>query len=109
MNPNSSQFTTPSKGIRVLGIPLGISSFTSSFIKDAFLKDIQNVNLLLKMGDVQVAFGILTHCFMQQSSYHLQCTPPSSIFIEFLTSFDSSLFKVHYAQILSCFSLRVNV
>ncbi len=35
-----SQFTTPSKGIRNLGIPLSISSFTSSFIKYAMLKDV---------------------------------------------------------------------
>ncbi len=35
-----SQFTTPSEGIRVLGIPLDISSFTSSFNKDALLKNV---------------------------------------------------------------------
>jgi hypothetical protein len=66
MNPNSSQFTMPSKGIRVLGIPLGISLFTSSFIKDALLKDVQHVDFLLKMDDVHIAFGIITHCFVQQ-------------------------------------------
>jgi hypothetical protein len=35
-----SQFTTPSKGIKVLKVPLGTSSFTSSFIKDALLEDV---------------------------------------------------------------------
>jgi hypothetical protein len=35
-----SQFTIPSKGIRVLGIPLGISSFTSSFVKNTLLEDV---------------------------------------------------------------------
>jgi hypothetical protein len=52
-----------------LGVPLGTSSFTSSFIRDALLKDVQDVDLLLKMGDVQITFGIITHYFMQQSSY----------------------------------------
>jgi hypothetical protein len=41
-----------------LGVPLGTPSFTLSFIKDALVKDVQHVDLLLKMGDVQVAFGI---------------------------------------------------
>jgi hypothetical protein len=35
-----SQFTTPSKGIRVLGVPFNTSLFTSSFIKDALLDDV---------------------------------------------------------------------
>jgi hypothetical protein len=35
-----SLFYTPSKGIRVLGVPLGSSSFTSSFIKDVLLEDV---------------------------------------------------------------------
>jgi len=54
-----------------LGIPLGISSITSSFIKDAMLKDVQHVDLSLKMGSVQVAFETLTDCFVQWPSYLL--------------------------------------
>jgi hypothetical protein len=46
------------------------------------------------MGDVQMAFGIITRCFIQCSLYILQCTPPSFIFIESLISFDFSLHKV---------------
>jgi hypothetical protein len=46
------QFNTPLKGIKVLGVPLGTSSFTSSFIKNALLKDVQHVNIILKMSDV---------------------------------------------------------
>jgi len=38
-------------------------------MKEALQKDVQHVDLVLKMGDVQVAFGILIHCFMQHSSY----------------------------------------
>jgi hypothetical protein len=63
-----SQFTSPSKGIKILGVPLGTLIFTSSFIKDAMLED---VRLFPRMGDVQVAFGILTHCLVQHSSYFL--------------------------------------
>jgi len=57
-------FNTPLKGIKILGVPLGISSFTSSFIKNAMSKDVRHVDLFSRMGDVQVAFGILTHYFM---------------------------------------------
>jgi hypothetical protein len=35
-----SQFTTPSKGIRILGVLFNTSLFTSSFIKDALLDDV---------------------------------------------------------------------
>jgi hypothetical protein len=59
-----SQFTTRPKGFKVLGVPLGTLTFTSSFIKDALLKDVQHVNLLPRMGDAQMAFGILTRCFV---------------------------------------------
>jgi hypothetical protein len=58
-------FNTPLKGIRVLEVSLGTSSFTSSFMKDVLLKDVQHVDLLPRMGDVHVTFGILIHCFMQ--------------------------------------------
>jgi hypothetical protein len=60
-----SQFTTPLQGIKILGVPLGTSSFTSSFIKYVLLKGVQHVDLFLRMGDVHVAFGILTHYFLQ--------------------------------------------
>jgi hypothetical protein len=46
------------------------------------------------MDDVHIAFGIITHCFVQQLWFHLWCTPPSFIFIEFFTSFDSSFFLI---------------
>jgi len=74
LSPNfdtPSLFNTPLEGIRVLGFPLGISSFTSSFIKDVLLKDVQHVDLLHGMGDVQVAFRILSHYFMQWLLYLL--------------------------------------
>ncbi len=88
-----SQFTIPLKGIKIFKVPLGTSSLTSSFIKDTLLKDIQHVDLFFRMGDVQIAFGILTHFFMQWSLCFLQCTPPSSTFIKSLISFDSSLLR----------------
>ncbi len=84
----------PSEGIKILGVPLGTFIFTSSFIKDAMLENVQHMDLLPIMGDVQITFGILTHCFVQQPSSFLQCTPPSSTFIETFISFDSSFFKI---------------
>jgi hypothetical protein len=38
--------------IRVLGVPLGTSSFTSFFVKNVLLKDVPHVNLFFRMGDV---------------------------------------------------------
>jgi hypothetical protein len=35
------------------------------------LKDVQHVDLFARIGDVQVAFGIIIHCFMQWPSYFL--------------------------------------
>jgi hypothetical protein len=66
-----SLFNTPSEGIKVLGVPLGTSSSTSSFIENVLLEDVWHVDLLLKMGDVHVIFGILTHYFMQWPLYLL--------------------------------------
>jgi hypothetical protein len=88
-----SQFTTQLKQIRVLGIPLGISSFTSSLIKDVLLEDVRHMDLFFKTGDVQVAFGISSHCFVQRPSYLLGCTPPIPTFKESIL-FDSSLFQM---------------
>jgi hypothetical protein len=47
-----SQFTTPSKRIKILGVPLGTLTFTSSFIKDVLQEDVRHVNLLFRMDDV---------------------------------------------------------
>jgi hypothetical protein len=77
-----------------LKVPLGTSSFTSSFIKDALLEDVWHGNLFPKMGDAHVAFKILTHYFMQQLLYLLRYTLPSSTFIKSFTSFDSSLLQM---------------
>ncbi len=68
LSPNfdtPSMFNTPLEIIRVLGVPLGILSFTLFFIKDILLEDVQHVDLLPKMGNFQIAFGILTHCLVQ--------------------------------------------
>jgi hypothetical protein len=46
------------------------------------------------MGDVQVAFGILTHCYMQQPLYLSCCTPPFPTFIDSFVSFNSSFLQV---------------
>jgi hypothetical protein len=80
--------------MKILRVPLGTLTFTSSFIKDALLEDIQHVELFPRMGDVQIAFGILIHCFVQHPSYLLWCTPPSSTFTDSLISFDFSLLQM---------------
>ncbi len=75
---------------------MGISSFTSSFIKDAMLKDVWHV--VARISDVQVAFGILIHYFMQRPSYILQCRLPFSTFTKSFIAFDSS-----FLQVFGCF------
>lgn len=52
------------------------------------------MNLLFRMGDVQIAFKILTHCFMQQPSYILLYILPSSTFIESFIYFHYSSFQM---------------
>jgi hypothetical protein len=46
------------------------------------------------MDDVQVVFGILTHCFVQWASYILCCIFFSSTLIDSFAFFDFSLFQV---------------
>jgi hypothetical protein len=52
-------------------MPLGILTFTSSFIKDAQPEDVRHVNLFLIMDDVQLTYGTLTRCFLQRPLYLL--------------------------------------
>jgi len=87
---------------------LGTLTFKSSFTKDVLLKDVQHVNLFPRMGDVQVAFGILIHYFVHCPLYFLWCTPPSSTFTKFFISFDSSLPQVfgHHLDLGSLDSLK---
>ncbi len=96
-----SQFTTPLKGIRVLGVPLGTSTFTSSFIKNAMLKYVKHVDFPPKIGDVHITFGSLIR-FMQCPSYLLQYTPPSSTFTK---SFFFQLFPL--SSVLTPFGSKI--
>ncbi len=89
-----SQFNTPSKGIRISVVPLNISSFKSSFIKNTLLKDVKHIDLFPTLSDVQVIFGILIHCYMQWPSYQLCCTPPFFTFIDSLVFFHFFLLQV---------------
>jgi hypothetical protein len=73
-----------------LGATFGTSLFTSFFIKDAILEDVYHVDLLLKMDNVQVTFGILIHCFVQRPSYLLRCTHSFSTSVESFNFFYSS-------------------
>ncbi len=42
---------------KFVGIPMRSTTFISFFIKDVLLKDFKHVDLLLRMGDIQVIFG----------------------------------------------------
>jgi hypothetical protein len=75
-----SQFTTPLEGIRILGVPLGITSFTSTFIKNVMLEDVRHVNLFPRMGDVQIAFefSLIVLCNNHHISYSAHLLPSPS-------------------------------
>ncbi len=73
---------------------MGTVTFTSPFIKKTIQEDVRHVDPFLIMGDVHVAFGILTRCFVQCPSYLLRYTSPSSTFTESFISFDYSLHKM---------------
>jgi hypothetical protein len=66
--------------IKVLGVPFGFVSFSYSFLCDVLDENVCHANVLLKLKDVQIAFGILCRCFTQ-SPFHLFCAlPPLSSF-----------------------------
>jgi hypothetical protein len=61
------RFCIHSNGIRVLGIPFGFASFSSSFIQKALDEDVHHGNALPKLGDILMIFGIFSKCFAQRS------------------------------------------
>ncbi len=87
-------FCTLIKGIRVLGVPLGSFSFTSSFLQDALDNDVHHFNVFSKSRDVQVAFGIFIHCFAQKLYLFFGSFFPFSDFQHHFTSFDSTFIWV---------------
>jgi hypothetical protein len=58
------------------------------------LKDVWHVDLFPGMGDAQVAFEILSHCFVQWPLYILQYIFPSYTFIESFIPIDSSFLQM---------------
>jgi len=60
----------------VLGVLLGLFSFTSFFLHDILDNDVQHINAFPKLGDVQLAFGIFTRCFSQKPYCFLRYLPP---------------------------------
>ncbi len=55
--------------IKILGVLFGSGSFFSSFLQEVLDEDVRHGHVFLKLGDVQVAFGILFQCFIQRFSY----------------------------------------
>lgn len=51
-------------GIKVLDASFGFVFFISSFLQDALDEDVHHVDVLLKLGDVQIIFGMhISSCF----------------------------------------------
>ncbi len=78
-----------------MGVSLDTLIFISSFIKNVLLEDVRHVDLLFRMGDVKVTFGIVTCYFVQHPSYLLRCIPPFFTFIKFFIFFNSSLLQMY--------------
>jgi hypothetical protein len=47
----------------VMGFRFGFELFFSSILQDALNEDVHHVDVLSRLGDVHVAFGILFQCF----------------------------------------------
>jgi hypothetical protein len=67
---------------------------STSFIENSLMEDFKHVDLLPKMGEIQIIFGILTHLFLQCPSYFLWYNFPTFKFKNLFTSFDLSLFRI---------------
>jgi len=81
---------TPFKGFKVFFILMG----STSFIENSLLEDLKHVDLLPKIGEIQIIFGILAHLFLQCPSYFLWYIFPILKFKNLFTSFDLSLFRI---------------
>jgi hypothetical protein len=46
--------------IGVLGVSFGFASFSSSFLQDVLNEDVCHVEMLPKLGDVEIVFGIFS-------------------------------------------------
>jgi len=82
------------RGIMVLGVLLGLFSFTFFFLHDILDNDVQHINAFPKLGDVQLALGIFICCFSQKPYYFFRFFLPFLDFQQQLTSFDSTLIHV---------------
>ncbi len=89
----------------VLGVPLGSFSITCFFFHDVVNDDVQHIDALLRLGDVQVAFGIVVRCFMQRPYYLPHSFPPFLDFQRHLASFYSTFIRV-YGRLLGPSSLE---
>ncbi len=69
------------RDIKVLGVPLRSISFTSSFLLVTLDNDVQHIDAFSKLGDMKVAFEILTCCFAQMPYYFLHFPPPTPRFL----------------------------
>ncbi|KAL2608814.1 hypothetical protein R1flu_027387 [Riccia fluitans] len=87
-------FSLPSTGLRVLGAPIGSDSFQASFVRDALEVDVSTVHQLPLLEDPQIAFGLLSHCYVQRPCYFLRTTPPSWALMSTYAWFDDTLLHI---------------
>ena len=64
-----------SRGIKVLGCPLGDSAFATEFLHGYLQRKGLGLQLVQRMPDGQVAHQLLTRCFAARPQYLLRCTP----------------------------------
>jgi hypothetical protein len=53
------EFYCPPGGITILGVLFGSISFIFSFLQEVLGKDFWHVDVMLTLGDIHVAFGIV--------------------------------------------------
>jgi hypothetical protein len=86
-------FCCPSNNIKIVGILIIFISFSLFFLQDTFDKDVCHVDVLPRLGDVQITFEIFFQCFVQKT-YLLCFFAMLLTFQHQLATFDMTLMKV---------------
>ncbi|KAL2650793.1 hypothetical protein R1flu_018921 [Riccia fluitans] len=81
-------------GLRILGAPLGPDSFVQTYAVETLQEALQSLHDLPLLADLQVAFGLLVHCFARRPLYLLRMTVPSLALLAAYGDFDRALLGI---------------
>ncbi len=83
-------------GIKILDVLFGSIFFIFSFFMEALRKYVRYGDVILRLRDVHVVFGIFFRCFVHRPSFLLRCSPPSKFSKStcFLVHFDGRFWEI---------------